>query len=361
MQRLNDKTVKNESGIILISFPFAAGVCIAALMRQPFAGALAGSAVAAALICACACSRRRCTPQIALLFFSLGIMCWCSSALAPPPERTSSFGAIADGLRSLLDRIPFEGEHSGAIVKALLTGQRSGLPRETVSAFRKSGASHILALSGLHLGVIYACIRRLLVPAGNSPAARALRGCITVGLCGLYALATGASPSITRAFLFICINEAGRSLSGRRHSPAGTFCMALTVQLAIQPDMISSAGFQLSYLAMLGITVLFPRLEAWYPESGRADPLRAVWKSVAMSLSCQLFTAPVAWIRFHSFPAYFLLTNLLALPLSELVIISAVAAAALEATFGCPPALALACGELVQLLEFCLETIASLP
>ena len=353
--------MKNKSGIISLSLPFAAGVTAAALSAVPFEGALASSTAAAVLICYCCISRRDCRIALRMLFFTIGFLCWCSQALAPGPERATPAGAIADGLWNILDRIPFEGEHSGGIIKALLTGRRDGLPRETVSAFRASGASHILALSGLHLGVIYACIRGVLAVFGNSPASRLLRGSVTIGLCGLYALATGASPSIVRAFLFICINETGRAMSGRAHSPLGTFCLALTLQLTIRPDMIASAGFQMSYLAMLGITVLFPRLEAWYPGSGRADPVRSVWKSVAMSLSCQLFTAPVAWIRFHSFPAYFLLTNLIALPLSELIIVTAVAAAALEATCGCPPALGLACGKMVGLLEFCLETIASLP
>lgn len=353
--------MKNRSGIISLSLPFAAGVAAAALAAVPFAGAIAGSTTAVVLLCICCISRSRCGIGLRLLFFSLGFFCWCSQALAPGPELQTHAGALADGLSELLDRIPFDGERSGGIIKALLTGRRSQLSRETVNAFRLSGASHILALSGLHLGVIYACMLRVLAPIGNSPVAKTLRSLFIVALCGLYALATGASPSIVRAFLFICINEAGRAMSGRAHSPLGTFCLGLTVQLTLRPDMISSIGFQLSYLAMLGITVLYPRLKSWYPESRRGDPLRAIWKSAAMSLSCQAFTAPVAWYHFHSFPAYFLLTNLIALPVSELVIIGAVLAAVLEAACGCPPVLALACGKLVQLLEFCLNTIASLP
>ena len=195
---------------------------------------------------------------------------------------------------------------------------------------------------------------------GNSRAARTVKASLTILLCGYYTLATGASPSIVRAFLFILVNECGRSLSGRRHSPAGTFCIALTVQLALWPQVISSTGFQLSYLAMLGITVLFPRLEKWYPDSGRPDPLRYIWKCAALSLSCQLFTAPVAWLRFRSLPLYFLITNLIALPLTEAVIILAIVVLLLQAAEICPQILVNVCGQLVSLLEFCLEAIASL-
>ena len=229
-----------------------------------------------------------------------------------------------------------------------------------LAAFRKSGASHILALSGLHLGVIYICIRRLLAPTGNSLPASILRSTLTVGLCGFYTMATGASPSIVRAFLFILIHEAGSHAPGRHHSPIATLCIALTIQLALRPDLISSAGFQLSYLAMLGITLLFPRLESWYPDSGRPDPVRKIWKAAALSISCQAFTAPAAWVHFRSFPPYFLITNLIALPLTELIIITAIAALLLQATGINPQALATACGKLIQLLEFCLKTIAAI-
>jgi competence protein ComEC len=351
--------MENKSGIVSISFPFVAGVCAAALARQPFAGALVGSAATAALICMCAASRKRCTPQITLLFFFLGAFCWCSRALCPAPPLKPPTHAI-DALTKLLESIPFRGEHSGAIIEALLTGRRGGLPRDTVAALRKSGASPILALSGLHLGVIYACIGRILKPMGNSPAVLLLRSAATIALCGFYTLATGASPSIVRAFLFIVINETGRALSGRAHSPLGTFCTALTLQLALRPETIASVGFQLSYLAMLGITLLYPRLERWYPGTGRADPVRYVWKCAALSISCQLFTAPVAWWHFRSLPLYFLITNLIALPLTELIIIGALASAVLQATLGCPQALADAVGSLVETLEFCLETIASI-
>lgn len=349
--------MKNGSGIILLSFPFAAGVSAAALAAMPFEGALAGS-VAVALALACACFSKRGTVPLLIMYFCLGFCCWCSNAACPPPPPPQFARPLADALEALLDSIPFDGENSGAIIKALLTGRRSGLPASTVAAFRRSGASHILALSGLHLGIIYACIRRILSIFGNSPTARIVKSISTIALCGLYSLATGASPSIIRALLFIIINEAGRAMSGRRHSPLGTFCLALTLQLAARPLIISSVGFQLSYLAMLGITILYPRLKAWYPEGRRGNPLRAIWKSASLSISCQVFTAPVAWYHFRSFPVFFLITNLIALPITEVVIIGAVAAAVMQATFGCPPALSLACGKAVQLLEFCLETIA---
>ena len=351
--------MKNKSGIVVLSFPFAAGVAAAALVNAPLACAAASSLAAAIFLILSASTTKRSEWSLISLFFCLGAMCWSTSALLPPPEKPAASPAL-DALCKLIDATPFPGDNSGAIVKALLTGNRGSLSAATTNAFRKSGASHILALSGLHLGVIYLCIRRLLAPIGNSVPASVIRSILTVGLCGFYTVATGASPSIVRAFLFILIHETGAHTPGRRRSPIATLCIALTIQLALRPGLISSAGFQLSYLAMLGITILFPRLEAWYPESGRPDPVRKIWKAAALSISCQAFTAPAAWWHFRSFPPYFLITNLIALPLTEIIIITAIASLLLQATEINPQALATACGKLIQLLEFCLETISTI-
>ena len=352
--------MKKGGGIILLSFPFAAGVAAAELAGVPYSMASAAIGTTAAALIISILHKRTCTAPLLVLFFALGALCRSTEALTGSTRPEALFPGALDALAAAIGRAGFPGEHSAAIITALLTGRRGALAKSTVSAFRRSGASHILALSGLHLGVIYAVLRRCLLPLGNTPPARLVRGILTIGLCAAYTLMTGAGPSITRAFLFIAINETGRSLSARRHSPLATFCLALTIQLTLRPSLIASAGFQLSYLAMLGIIVLYPRLEGWYPESHRADPLRRIWKGAALSTSCQLFTAPAAWWHFRSLPGYFLITNLLALPLTECIIISALACLALGAAGICPPALIRACGTLVQMLEFCLETISGL-
>lgn len=279
----------------------------------------AGSCLAAAILFAAATGRGRRDAVILALFWVLGVFCHCSAALSvplrtgpwPPAER-----ALARLLRAI-DGAAFPHESTAALLKALLAGRREGLDRATVEAFRAAGASHILALSGLHLGILYGLLQATLGWLGHRRFATALRSTIQVGFAAGYMLMTGASPSLVRAFLFILLNELSRLLPGRRRSPLNIFCAALTVQLAVTPGVIASLGFQLSYLAMLGIVLIFPRLDAWYPKSVRIDPLRRIWSGVALTLSCQLFTAPLVWLRFRQFPKYFLLTNLGALPLAE--------------------------------------------
>ena len=351
--------MKNKSGIILVSLPFAAGVAAAALIDGPYPGAIICACAVPLLVFLCFKDNERRPAAMYSLFFALGALCWCTDALSNVPRAPAPSPAM-DYLCGRIDGAGIPGEHSAAILKALLTGRRSALDRSVIDIFRRSGASHILALSGLHLGVLYIFVLTLLRPLGNSRPAKAVGSVVTVSLCGLYAYATGASPSIVRAFLFILINETGKHFPGRRRSALGTFCTALTIQLAIRPDFISSVGFQLSYLAMLGITVLFPRLQKWYPSARGPSPLRYIWNCAALSISCQAFTAPVVWVHFRTFPKYFLITNLIAMPLTELLISGSVAALLLDAAGLCPQWLITACEKMVQLLEFCLETVASI-
>lgn len=408
----------------------------------------------------------------AALYFCLGAWCWLTASLRcgggiPPeaPRFDFPLGERAlEGLQALIDRcfgsgdgggrrltgagtaggrglpnsltavtersrsLAADGDGTAALLKALLTGQRKGLARETVAAFRSSGAAHILALSGLHLGVVYGILTRGLALLGRSRPAMLLRSLIAVAACGFYCLMCGAGPSLVRAFLFICINEFARHSPGRRREPLRVLCAALMVQLVVCPGVIASVGFQLSYLSMAGIFILFPRLAAWYPalsgllrghnsepnpepfsllkghdsssspepssllrghnsgsrpepssvnldgpgkhkaktafisapdlisgspeKARKFDPMRRIWSSIALSTSCQIPTAPVVWIHFHTFPKYFLLTNLLALPLTEALIISAVLALLLSA-LGLEPIL------LIRLVDFLSRTLLS--
>lgn len=361
-----------------VSVPFAAGVAAGAIVcpgiikLSPFVPSLLAIALSALTLTAfLAFSGRTPLPAIRIsfagIFLATGFFCALNSSLTSGiPAGSGPLSRFAEScvrnMRDCIDSIPYPGEGTGALVKALLTGDRSGLDRHTLDVFRASGASHILALSGLHLGIIYLILIRICTPLGNSPAARKARFALIVSLSGFYCLMTGASPSIVRAFLFITINETAK-LTGRNKEPARMLLASLTIQLALKPEVISSVGFQLSYLAMTGISVLYPRLERLYPEPAgmgwkSADPFRKVWNMAVLSISCQAFTAPLAWYRFHSFPKYFLITNLIALPLTSAIVVLSVTTIALCAFGCCPVFLVILNDYAVRLLENCLETIS---
>ena len=300
------------------------------------------------------------TERPALLFPTfLALGAFCALADAFPGAETATFlerraSALGARLRDFIDSIPFPSEGTAPLLKALLTGDRSKLSRDTVRVFRESGGAHLLALSGLHIGILYLFLSRLLWPLGNSPAARLVRYVLTVLTAGLFTLVTGASPSIVRAFLFIFLNETAR-LSNRPKNALQVLSTALLIQLVLNPSAIASVGFQLSYLAMAGIFLLYPRLEAWWPKGPRIDPLRKVWQAAVLSISCQAFTGPLAWYRFHTFPTYFLITNLLAMPVTTLLMGAAVTTLLLRG-IGCCPAFLIQitdalCRVLIRLLE----------
>ena len=382
--------MKDVRDMAAVALPFAAGVAACAALAGGAASGFraadtdaAGIAASAALTGAVGLmaylSRRKSGPlPYVLLFFFLGCFCFLSRALLPQAAAPGPVGRLAAdalaGLRRLIATLPLAHDSTHSLVTALMTGDRSGLTAGQTAAFRASGASHILALSGLHLGVIYLIISRLLSIFGNAQTVRRIRSTLIVVLSGFYTLATGAGPSIVRAFLFILIRETCSLLPERRTDPVRILMTALTLQLAFTPEVITSLGFQLSYLAMTGITVLYPRLSAWYPspdERGSShtmevwmrivDPIiRRIWQGAALAVSCQIFTAPLVWIRFHSFPKYFIITNLLALPLTSALMAAAVAAIALQGLGGCPAFVAAAIDFLAQSLLFVLDVISSL-
>lgn len=303
--------------------------------------------------------------SVSVLLAAFLLLGFCSAGLASLPYASISplsapwILEAGDRLKALIADIPFPSEGTAPLLAALLTGDRALLARETVSAFRESGASHILALSGLHLGIIYVLFDRLTRVAGQTPLARGLRFGAIVLAAAFFTLMTGASPSLVRAFLFIFINEILR-LTGRPRKASRVLCLALLVQLVLDPSAIKSLGFQLSYLAMAGIFLVYPPLEAWYPPSPAWDPFRRIWKAAALSISCQLFTAPLAWWRFHSFPRHFLLTNLLALPLTTALMTTAVLTVTLWAIGLCPGVLINATDALCNWLQKALVIIAAM-
>ncbi len=304
---------------------------------------------------------------IGLLFLLTGVFCSMNAHLLDlcvPREKgplTELAVRAAGRLREVIRSIPYPGEKTRPLILALLTGERSALGRETVAVFRESGASHLLALSGLHMGILYMLLSRMTAVLGRSLPARRLRGLLLTAAAGFYTLATGASASMVRAFLFILIGETARQ-TGRMREALPVLASALTLQLALRPEEILSPGFQLSYLAMTGITLLYPPLERLYPPGdGRtAGPVRRIWNAAALTVSCQVFTAPAAWVHFHTFPKYFLLTNLLALPLTGILMFLSVGTVALSAAGCCPAPLILLNDGAASLLIFCLETIAGM-
>lgn len=126
----------------------------------------------------------------------------------------------------------------------------------------------------------------------------------------------------------------------------------------LSPAAPLNAGFRLSYLAVAGICIIHPRLSKLYPEG--KGLFRKIWDLASISISCQCFTALESWRLFHSFPLYFLLTNLMAMPLVSLLMFSAIATVTLSALGCCPSFLTAFCDSCCVLLLRILEVVAAL-
>lgn len=360
------KVERETAGFAL---PFAAGVLLASYSGYSIYSSFTGSpviALTAAILCVMALmhpARRQAGPAAVWLLagaaaFMSGAFCALTSEHLSISHTKAGISIWAEGfglrMQEAIDSLPFTDQRCNAISKALITGERSSVPREMTEAFRDSGASHILALSGLHLGIIYSIIRRALTTAGNSRRIWIPRSIVIILACGAYTLATGAGPSIVRAFLFILLAETAR-LTHRHHSTRQILFSALIIQLVISPSSVRSAGFQLSYAAMSGIAFILPHLRAVWPGKAADDSItgrcmRGIWNGAAMSISCQLATAPLAYHHFGTFPRHFLLTNLIALPLAGLIIPSILASLAMHIIGICPDFM-------IRITEFLITTL----
>lgn len=387
---------------LAFTFGAASGLLLSRIsMHAAYISSATSLLVALTLTVISSADRRQ--AEILLLFLTAGVFCAATSTLTSLGAVAGKplFAGLAADFRSMISSIPFPHEGTAPLVNALLTGDRSSLDSSVMNSFRDSGASHILALSGLHLGIIYGILLKVTSIFGKHPTVKAVRSLIIISLCGIYTLATGASPSLVRAFLFILVNETAR-LTHRSNNPLRVYCAALFIQTALNPQVISSTGFQLSYLAMAGIFLLYPALKKWYPQEEAAGDMliekgagltesdglegvmidkgccrarrcrtswmktivsatpRKIWYAAALTISCQVFTGPLAWWKFGTFPKYFLLTNLLSLPLTSAVMLLSVSTSVMFAIGICPDFLISLTDSSASLLLFIMKVISSM-
>jgi len=269
---------------------------------------------------------------------------------------------------------PLKPENSALLV-AFLAGEKEEVGDELLEDFRRSGLMHTLALSGLHVGIIYSLLAFVFSALGNYPASRKVRSVIVILALWPYAMLTGMGTSIFRAVVMATVYEAAVILE-RERSPVNTLAVAAVIVTLTDPSAPSTLSFQLSFGAMLGIVIFFRPLSSLISEKwrhGGADGVESImkterlpprcgipegewvkklsgcrtaadlpgddewltsagmvvtglkgmmsrlrkklWDICALSLSCQLITAPVVWLVFGTFPKWSLLANVLCTPL----------------------------------------------
>lgn len=198
-----------------------------------------------------------------------------------------------------------------AILFALVLGDKTELDDELSADFAVAGAMHVLAVSGLHVGIIYKVLEGLLLLLLAGKSKVRFRAILLIVSLWVYAFVTGLSPSVLRAVLMFTFIIAAKA---RENSPNfyNTLAASAFVILISWPNYIYHVGFQLSYSAVIAIVSIFPLLYRFV-----ATKYKVVnWATslVIVSIAAQIGTAPFAIYYFHQFPTYFIFTNLIAIP-----------------------------------------------
>jgi competence protein ComEC len=210
------------------------------------------------------------------------------------------------------------GEREEGLASALVLGVTEGLDEELLSVYKSTGTLHVLAVSGLHVGIVYGLVLLLLRPLNTWKGGVWIISAISILVLWAYAFVTGLSPSVLRAvtmFSFIALAKPG----GHRTNIYNTMAASAFILLWHDPFLVMSVGFQLSYLAVLGIVYMQPGLYNLLNPSNRL--LDEIWKVSSVSIAAQIATFSIGLLYFHQFPNYFLLSNLIAIPGSFIVLV----------------------------------------
>lgn len=196
------------------------------------------------------------------------------------------------------------------VLLALTLGDKRLLGEDTREAYTDAGAAHVLALSGLHVSIIYGMLALVFLGRGRRwRRMRWLFELLVLGVLWLFALMVGMSASVVRAVFMCTLSRVARWIS-KESSPISVLSLAAMVMLLVRPLYLFDVGFQLSFMAMAAILWLEPHLEALFQRCAVHPLLAYPMGIVCMSIAAQLGTFPLALYHFGTFPTYFLLTNL---------------------------------------------------
>jgi competence protein ComEC len=245
-----------------------------------------------------------------------------------------------------------------ALAEALLIGYKDELDKNLVQAYSNTGVVHIIAVSGMHLGIIYLLLGYLLHPLRKNHYGRGLSFISILAGLWIFSLLAGAGPSVIRSAVMFSIMLIGNTFS-RRSNIYNTLAASAFVLLCWNPFWLWDAGFQLSYAAVLSIVMFFrPVYNLIFVEN---KLLNAVWKLNAVTISAQLLTLPLTIYLFHQFPNLFLLTNLIAVPLSGILLIGEIVLCAVSFIPLIAAPIGDALGFLISFMNDFIERIDTLP
>lgn len=207
------------------------------------------------------------------------------------------------------------------IAEALLLGWKEDLDAQTQQQFRTAGITHILCVSGLHVGIVAWLAGLLFAGWGWRQWQRRLKGAVQIAVVWLFVVVTGMAPSTLRAGVMFTLIIAGGML-GRKGYLLNNLATSAVLLLCVDPWVLFDIGFQLSYAAVLGIAAWCRPMQQliWFPGRWYWQPMRKLWDLICLSTSAQLATLPLTLYYFHQFPIYFLVANITIVPFAGLLL-----------------------------------------
>lgn len=224
-----------------------------------------------------------------------------------PPSWFKLYPLLARQKIELILNKFIKGEQEKEILRALILGDKSKLDDQLQNAYVSAGAMHILAVSGLHVGIIFSILQIILSPLKRGRKTKFAFAAISISVLVFYAFLSGLSPSVCRAVLMTSLIIVSQVLK-RKSNIYNTLAVAAFFLLIYDPYQLFSVGFQLSFIAVLGIVYLQPRIFNSISIDNKV--FNYVWYLISVTLAAQIAVMPLALHYFHIFPVYFLLANL---------------------------------------------------
>ena len=243
-----------------------------------------------------------------------------------------------------------------AVISALLLGQRQGVSKELLTDYAGAGAIHILAVSGLHVGIILLILSFLFRPLEKFKYGSYLKAFCIVLCLWMFAFIAGLSASVVRAVTMFTFLAVGHSLQ-RKKVVEFSLISSMLFLLIVKPMLLFDVGFQLSYLAVFGIIWLQPKLAAIYKPKFLIA--KKIGQLITVSIAAQVGVLPLSIYYFHQFPGLFVLSNLVIIPFLGAILIGGIAVICMSLLHVLPTFLGLMYGYVISLMNAFVSWVAA--
>jgi competence protein ComEC len=274
-------------------------------------------------------------------------------------KRRSSLGGISAIIRAkinaALQKHAFS-ENTLAIMNALLLGQRQDITNELRNDYANAGAIHILAVSGLHVGILLLLLNFLFKPIERIQHGKLIKMFLVVGLLWCFALIAGGSASVVRAVTMFSFVAVGLSVK-RRKTITFSLISSAFLLLLVKPMFLFDVGFQLSYLAVFGIVWVQPKLANLF--NCKYWIFRKIWSLCSVSIAAQMGVLPLSLYYFHQFPGLFFLSNVLIIPFLGAILMGGILVIILSLSNMLPNFIAVFYNGIIEVLNGLIHWISS--